>query len=162
MVEIEATLFDALKDGAAPTEMFGAVLTGAAHSLALARLGTLASTAHAGVADTFRRSISSDAAGVRGLDDTIRGMWADGWSPQAGNIGLFTAHFGALFSQALLGVTGSVAVFRSTDTLDHFSVWSPTLLLEVFPFHKTHKALIHREGESLFQVYAQFVRHSAA
>jgi hypothetical protein len=162
MVEIEATLFDALRDGAAPTEIFGTVLSGADHSLASARLETLASTARAGVAETFHRSISSDAPGVRGLDDVIRGMWADGWSPEAGDIRLFTAHFGALFSQALLGVAGSVPAFRSTDTLDHFSVWSPTLLLEVFPFHKTHKALVHREGESLFQVYAEFIRHRAA
>ena len=157
MIEYQALLFDALRDGAAPTEMFGPVLTGSAHSVASERLEALASTARARVAETFHRLIACDAAGVHALDDIIHEMWADDWSPQEGNIKLFTAHFGVLFSQALMAASGTVPIFRSVDSLDHFSVWMPSFLLEVFPFHKTHKTLLHRDGESLGQVYEEVV-----
>ena len=162
MFETPATFFDALRGGPAPTEMFGPVLTGSVHSVASERFETLASTARARVAETFHHSISRDAAGVRELDHIIRDMWSQGWSPETGNVKLFTAHFGVLFSQALLAITGSVPVFRSVDTLDHYSICVPSFPFEVFPFHKTYKALVDGEGESLSQMYAEFERHSVA
>lgn len=89
-------------------------------------------------------------------------MWADAWSPDSGDSNLFTAHFGALLSDALITVPGAVPVFRSAEALDHFSVWLPGQLFEFFPFHKTQKMLLHRDGESLVQLYDDVVRDCAA
>lgn len=80
-------------------------------------------------------------------------MWADGWSPEHGNLDLFATDFGAIFAEALLRLPEMKLIMRSADDLNHLSVWSERSKAEYFPLHKVVKCLRSQNGESLSQLF---------
>jgi hypothetical protein len=106
------------------------------------------------VRDAFRVRLESSTSVPKELDDIIERMWGTGWDPRVGDLGLFTATFGLLLSEATLDLLGGTPIFRSPgDVVDfHNSIFWPGV--EAFPFHKAFKCLTESDGESM----AYFVR----
>jgi hypothetical protein len=89
----------------------------------------------------------SDAAAE--LDGIVRSMWGSGWDPEIGNVELFTRDFGLILIEAILELEGGKLIFRSKDNALHWSIFWPGAEIEAFPFHRTLKCMLHREGESM-------------
>ncbi len=70
--------------------------------------------------DVINEFVTPNESGIETLDRLIRDMWDHGWDPDAGNLNLFTTHFGSLLAVALLRYAGAAPVFRSRDVFDHF------------------------------------------
>ena len=151
-MEADSILFDALR-GHEPTLLFGACLEGESLACATRQFFEAVTKARAQVLDAFGVEIVAGADGVSSLDGIIKEMWDTGWSPDRNSLDLFMADFGVLFAAALLGIAGAAPVFRSSQVIDHMSVWLPQAGMEVFPIHKVLKCLRHSEGENLGQVF---------
>jgi len=152
MRDIELAM-DALQGEDAPTALFGSVLPKDEAVVARSNLSELAEQARRGVKETFGVHIEPDANGMVKLDQVIKQMWQEGWTPEGGDPNLFVSDFGVLLADALLAIDGTAPVFRSSCNLNHFSVWLTKRGIEYFPFHKTLKCLSRSEGESLAQLY---------
>ncbi|QNN23414.1 hypothetical protein HED60_14390 [Planctomycetales bacterium ZRK34] len=83
------------------------------------------------------------------IENTVSEMWKEGWSPKESSLNLFTTNFGLVLADAIHEGFGGVGIFRSTTDLNHYSLWWRCCKIEIFPFHKMHKRLIHASGENL-------------
>jgi hypothetical protein len=155
----EAVLFDTLR-GDSPTELLGPRLDGDSVAPAAQQLRSMAARAESQITEVFGVRLGVGGDGVDGLDRIIASMWDTGWSPESGDLNLFSTEFGVIFAVALLELHCAIPVFRSQRVLDHMSVWLPSNGLEVFPFHKALKCLRDRVGESMGQLYRS-VAHTA-
>ncbi len=102
--------------------------------------------------DVINEFVTPNESGIETLDRLIRDMWDQGWDPDAGNLNVFTTHFGFLLAVALLRRPCAAPVFRSRDVLDHLSVWQAGTKREYFPFHMALKCFCSSRGESLQQM----------
>lgn len=145
--------FDVLAGGSEPSALLGALLDPAESHAKREALKTHSESAVARVHEDFKVRITFDQGGMDRLDAIICQMWADEWSPEAGDIRLFTMDFGSLLAEALLRLPGAVPVFRGPRVFFDMSVWFPALEIEYFPLHKAGKALAVAEGESVAQLF---------
>jgi hypothetical protein len=106
------------------------------------------------VESVFLCSLKDSSSVPHILDDIIQDMWNEGWSPDKGNINLFTRDFGLVLFSALLSLFGGNVVFRSDEDITHLSLWWPASGFEVFPFHHVLRCLLERESDSV----ASFVK----
>lgn len=150
MMEIPA--FDALSGGPEPTDAFGIVLNGQDAAMALARLRNVVEQARPSVREIFGVDITSNSKGAAKLDRIVEEMWSTGWNPHEGDLNLFATHFGALLYDAMANLSMK-QIFRSREVADHHSLWDTETCTEYFPFHKTAKCLLNRQGESMLQMY---------
>lgn len=139
-------LFDMIKGDAIPFAGFGPTDAAEGRKAEFLRL---ARQAGANVQEIFRRDVSDDDAAPRVLDEIIEEMWGQGWTPQE-NVGLFTRDLGAILAASIHRRLGGTLLFR--PDLLHVSLWWESQALEVFPLHKTRKALLTRDGESVTQL----------
>ncbi len=92
------------------------------------------------------------------IEQTCQRMWNEGWSPNKGNINLFSTDFGAILTSLIIEKVGGQVIFRSTDNLIDLSIWWEDNKIEAFPFHKMFKRLSSSEGEDIEYFFNQVVR----
>ena len=145
------TAFDCIRGATKPFSGFGSI---EADSLELfSKLQRLSEDAKQRLRQGFSREFDDPTTVGSTLDDIVKEMWTNGWTPERGNVNLFTTDFGLVLTTAIFELAGGQPVFRAISDLNHFSLYWPKAPAEAFPFHKVLKCLYHREGESM----AQFV-----
>ncbi len=146
----EVPAFDALAGARSPFEGFGPVMRGRELEENLEEVVTQASRR---ISDVFGINVGADRAGVASLDNVIQQLWQTGWDPDRGDVNLFARDLGSILALALSRRLHGDLVFRSSTDLSHPSVWWPSAGIEAFPFHKTWKALLQGQEESLSTYY---------
>ena len=153
--------FDALAGGSEPSTLLGVLLNPSESHAKREALKTHSDIAVARVHEDFKVRITFDQGGMDRLDAIIREIWADEWSPEVGDIRLFTMDLGSLLAEALIRLPGAVPVFRVPRVFFDMSVWFPAPRIEYFPLHKVGKALAGAESESVAQLFRSAARLSA-
>jgi hypothetical protein len=97
----------------------------------------------------FHLSLSEPTRIPLELDVIVVEMWDQGWSPDTGNVNLFSTDFGLILAEALVTRFNGILVFRSRSDISHLSLWWPARQVEAFPFHHMVKCLYHREANSI-------------
>lgn len=151
----DVLLFDALTGGAGPAAALGEPISGPQVE---ARFAAVVAQAEASLGSFFGIALNSPSDRGAQLDELVRSLWEAKWDPASANTDLFTLHFGALLMDAALKRGGCEAVFRSDRELTHASLWFAPVKVELFPFHKAHKAITRGPSESL----AEFLQMAEA
>jgi hypothetical protein len=140
-------LFDVLTGDAAPYAGFGPILADSTERDVT--VGKLEAEALVSVREVFAIAAASPRELIGALEHSIAEMWETGWNPRVGNVSLFATDFGLILTGCIRNLLGGKLVFRSESNLIHLSLWWPERTLEAFPFHKMHKRLTSRDGESI-------------
>jgi hypothetical protein len=140
-------LFDMLQGPGTPFAEFGDPLPQSGERLHQLQeeIGAARGRVEAGFGQEFARVHAIPSQ----LDEIIKGMWKDGWSPEEGDINLFARDFGLVFIDSLNIQYGGEYIFRSKSDITHLSLWWPRFAVEAFPFHHVLKCLSDPEGSSL-------------
>ncbi len=145
--------FDALAGGPTPSVLLGDTLDPVESHAKREALKAHSEAVVGRVREDFDVEITFDQAGMDRIDAIIREMWANEWSPEVGDIRLFTMDVGALLAEALMRLPAAVPVFRAPRVFFDMSVWFAARRIEYFPLHKVGKALAVSEGESVAQLF---------
>ena len=152
---LEVPPFESLTQGTSPYSGFGPLVSDTETTQNFSRVVTEAS---ARINQMFGVSLDFDRTGIVAVEKLVSRMWGEGWNPEKADVNLFVRDFGSVFMSIIQAVTGREEVFRSQTDLSHASLWWPTKRLEVFPFHKMHRRLTTREGESLLFFFDGLVK----
>lgn len=144
---------DLIIESTTPTNAFAPPLVDAEAEQAIGHLNSETANAQQRLSDGFQFEFDDLPSLPTQLDNVISEMWATGWDPDSSSLDQFVTDFGLIFLDALRSMPGATPVMRSATDLNHASVWFGVLGAEAFPFHKTLKALVSSEGESLRQMY---------
>jgi hypothetical protein len=144
---LEVPPFDVLTGQQAPYSGFGETIV--LHSELPSRYLQTVDQAVVRMSEVFRINCRAGRETVIAIEDAISQMWAESWNPQKANINLFTTDFGCVLIDALKSMLPGCLVLRSETDLSHTSLWWAKAKVEAFPFHKTYKRFLKRDGESL-------------
>lgn len=144
----EIPLFDVLRGEPSPYRGFGAPFPQSGEVAGYFQ--DVLHQARERIADGFGVSLGGSPEEIASaLEDLVAAMWAEGWSPDAGDVNLFARDIGVLLTNAVRAGLGGVLLLRSLSDLSHASLWWSQSRIEAFPFHKAYKRLLRRDGESL-------------